>query len=121
MTYEEFQCELGKAGLTAREFAELICMNPNSVTNCSMKGSVPSHLAVMAALMGEMNERKVDFRHVLTRIDIEPKKPRGAARPGKFGGDKQGDLPILPPSAGRQASDSRKRRPAEGLDLERTD
>lgn len=114
MTYDEFKCELGKAGLTAREFAELIRMNPNSVTNCSMKGSVPAQLAVIAALMGEMHERKVDFHHVLARIDIEPKKPRGAARPGKFGGDKQGDLPMLPPSTGRQSAASRKRRPIEG-------
>lgn len=110
MTYEEFQCELGKAGLTAREFAALIRMNPNSVTNCSMKGSVPSHLAVIAALLGEMNERKVDFRRVLARITIEPKKPRGAARPGKFGGDKQEPLPIPPPAARAQATRSRERR-----------
>lgn len=86
MTYKEFLCELGKAGLTAREFAGLIRMNPNSVTNCAAKGVVPSHWAALAALMGEMNERKVDFRRVLARIEIEPKKPRGAAEPGKFGG-----------------------------------
>jgi hypothetical protein len=91
MTYEEFQCELGKAGLTAREFATLIRMNPNSVTNCAMKGSVPAHLAIAAALMGEMNEHKVDFRRVFARIDIEAKKPRGAARSGKFGGGKRVD------------------------------
>ena len=114
MTYEEFKCELGKAGLTVREFAELIRMNPNSVTNCSMKGVVPSQLAVIAALMGEMHERKVDFRYVLARIEIEPKKPRGAARPGKFGGDKQEDLPMLPPPAGQQTAGTHKRRPIEG-------
>lgn len=113
MTYEEFQCELGKAGLTAREFAGLIRMNPNSVTNCSMKGSVPAHLAVIAALMGEMNEHKVDFHRVLARIDIEPKKPRGGAAPGKFGGDKQEPLPIPRPVARAQATGSRKRQSAQ--------
>lgn len=110
MTYEEFQCELGKAGLTAREFADLIRMNPNSVTNCSSKGTVPAHLGVIAALMGEMNELKADFRRVLARIPIEPKKPRGAARPGKFGGDKQELLPIPPPTNPQSPRDQPRHR-----------
>jgi hypothetical protein len=110
MKYKEFQNELGKAGLAAREFAELMCMNPNSVTNCSKKGKVPAHLAVIAALMGEMTEQKVDFRRVLARIDIQPKKPRGAARPGKFGGDKRVDLPLPPTLPPAEPAGSRKRR-----------
>lgn len=92
MTYDEFQRQLGKAGLTAREFAELVCMNRNSVTNCARRGEVPSHLAVIASLMGEMAEHRVDFREPLTRLNIEPKLPRGAAAKGKFGGSKQHDM-----------------------------
>jgi len=58
-------------------------MNPNSVTNYAKSGEVPSHLAVIAALLGEMAERKIDFRTVLSKIEIEHKKPRGGA--GRFG------------------------------------
>lgn len=94
MTYDEFQRQVGKAGLTIREFAELVKMNRISLSNCSKRGEVPSHLAVIAALLGEMAERRIDFRDVLSRIDISPKKPRGAGRPGTFGGSKQSDLPI---------------------------
>lgn len=92
MTYDEFQRHIGKAGLTLKEFAGLIRMNRISISNLSKKGEVPSHLAVMACLMGEMAERQIDFRSALARIDIEPRKPRGAAASGRFGGSKQKDL-----------------------------
>ncbi|WP_026345523.1 hypothetical protein [Novispirillum itersonii] len=88
MTYDEFKRQLGKAGVTAREFAELIKLNPNSITNYARQGAVPSHLAVIVALMGEMAEHGIDFRSVLDRIEITPNKPRGAAAKGRFGGAK---------------------------------
>lgn len=95
MTYEEFRRQLGKAGLTTRELAVLIKSNPNSVTNYARTGHVPSHLAVIAALLGEMAEKHLDFRQVLNAIEIEPKRPRGGSAKGRFGGNRQGQLPIL--------------------------
>jgi len=92
MTYDEFQRQIGKAGLTIRQFAELVKMNRISLSNNKKKGEVPSHLAVIAALLGEMAECQIDFRAVLAKIDIAPKKPRGGGKKGKFGGDKQRDL-----------------------------
>lgn len=88
MDYDEFRRQLGKAGLTAKDFAELVKLNCNSITNYAQSGAVPSHLAVIAALLGEMAERRIDFRDVLSRIEITPNKPRGAGI-GKFGGNKQ--------------------------------
>lgn len=90
MTYEEFRRQVGKAGLNICQFAELMKMNRISLSNYGKKGEVPSHLAVIAALLGEMAERKIDYREVLSKIDIAPKKPRGAGI-GKFGGGKQDD------------------------------
>lgn len=92
MNYEEFQRQLGKAGLTVREFATLVRMNRNSVTNCARKREVPSHLAVIVTLMGEMAEHQIDFKGVLSRVEIAPKKPRGGAVKGRFGGSRQVDL-----------------------------
>ncbi|MFB5708324.1 XRE family transcriptional regulator [Acinetobacter radioresistens] len=94
MNYIEFRRQLGKAGLTTGEFAELVKMSSNAVTNCSKKGVVPSHLAIIAALMAVMADNKLDFRAVFNEIEIEPKKPRGGASKGKFGGSKQIDLPM---------------------------
>lgn len=92
MTYEEFKRHLGKAGMNVPQFADLTKMSKNSVTNCARKGSVPSHLAVIAALMGEMAEHRLDFRSILSTIEIEPKRPRGGATKGTFGGSRQIDL-----------------------------
>ena len=77
MTYEEFRRQLGKAGLTGHEFADLIKMNRNSITNCSSKGEVPAHLAVISALMGDMADSGLDFRNTLAKIEIKGKAPRG--------------------------------------------
>lgn len=84
MTYDEFKRQLGKAGVTAREFAELLKLNPSSVTNYAKQGAVPNHLAVIVTLMGEMAEHRINFRTVISRIDIEPNKPRGSQAVGRF-------------------------------------
>lgn len=85
MDYTEFKRQLGKAGLSAKEFAELVKMNPNSVTNYKKAGLVPAHWAIVAALMGELAENKLNFKDILEKIDIHPKKVRGAQPPGLFG------------------------------------
>ena len=46
MTYDDFIIELNKAGLTVRRFADLMEMQPNSISNYKKKGEVPDHLAV---------------------------------------------------------------------------
>lgn len=84
MTYEEFQRHVGKAGLTLTEFAGIVRMNRVSISNLSQKGEVPGHLAIIASLLGEMAEQKVEFRTVLSRIDVKPKRRRGA-RSANFG------------------------------------
>lgn len=99
MTYDEFLRHVGKAGLTLKEFAGLVRMNRVSLSNLAKKGEVPSHLAVIAALMGEMKDKGVDFGPVLSRIDIVKKKARGGGAAGRFGGDKQRELFVAPPEA----------------------
>jgi len=91
MTYDEFQRQLGKAGLNIRQFADLMKMNRVSLSNYGKKGEVPSHIAIIATLLGEMAERGIDYRAILSKVDISPKKPRGAGI-GKFGGDRQDNL-----------------------------
>lgn len=105
MNYDEFQRHIGKAGLTLKEFAQLIRVNRVSISNLSKKGEVPSHLAVIACLMGEMADRGIDFRSALQGLDITPRKARGAAATGRFGGDRQtvmfdpaGKKPIADPT-----------------------
>lgn len=94
MTYSDFLAELGKARLTVRAFADLIGMNRNSVSNYAASGDVPRHLAVIAALLAEMSVQGIAYQAVIARIDLTPKKPRGAAKPGRFGGNKQQQLEL---------------------------
>jgi hypothetical protein len=94
MGYSDFIDQLAKAGLTVRAFAELMRMNPNSVSNYARSREVPSHLAVIAALIAEMNVRGLDFRRAILSIERSAKKPRGRAQRGQFGGDRQVPLDL---------------------------
>ena len=94
MLYSEFLRELEKAGLSIRAFAELIGMNPNSISNYARTGELPSHLAVIAVLLAGIRELGGDFRTLVSKVDVAPKRPRGSARRGHFGGDRQTDLDL---------------------------
>lgn len=85
MTYTEFRRQLGKAGLTIKEFATLIKHTPNSITNHSKHDEVPQHLAIIASLVAEMADSGLDFRSSINRIELTPNKPRGKAIKGVFG------------------------------------
>lgn len=77
MSYEEFCRWVRFAGLTLADFARLMCMHKNSLTNLGKTGRVPDHLAVIALLMAELKERGADLETVLTRVKFTPKQPRG--------------------------------------------
>lgn len=113
MTYDEFQRHLGKAGLTIKAFAELMRMNRISLSNLSKKAAVPDHWAVVAALLGEMKDNNLDFHEVLSKIKLTPRKPRGAGKAGKFGGDKQEEL-FKAATGAVKAESARDRLPGRG-------
>jgi transcriptional regulator with XRE-family HTH domain len=91
--YQAFVNELGKAGLNVRQFADLVGMNRNSVSNYA-NGSVPRHLALIAVLLGELNFRNIDFHPAVSRVSLIPKRPRGWAKRGRFGGNRQQELDL---------------------------
>jgi hypothetical protein len=85
MLYADFLSELGKAGLSIRAFAELIGMNPNSISNYARSGELPTHLALIAVLVVAISEMGGDYRRIMSKVALTPKKPRGRARLGHFG------------------------------------
>ena len=97
MPYAEFLAELERAGLSVRIFAELIGMNPNSITNYAGRGELPQHIALIAVLVAEIATRGLDYRTVIAKVDPK-KQPRGATRLGRFGGDRQTDLALSTPN-----------------------
>ena len=54
MSYANFLLELERAGLSVRAFAELVGMNPNSISNYARNGEMPTHLALIAVLVAEL-------------------------------------------------------------------
>lgn len=94
MSYNDFIIELVKAGLSIRRFASLLGVQPNSISNNRQKGDVPVHLTVIASLLAEMASHKIAFEPVFERLQPSRKRPRGAARSGKFAGDPQGLLEM---------------------------
>ena len=86
MLYTDFLEELRKVGLSVREFAELVGMNPNSISNYARAGELPTHIAHIAVLVVGVSQLGGDYRRVMSRVERVRKKPRGAGRRGRFGG-----------------------------------
>ncbi|MDA4862929.1 tellurium resistance protein TerC [Acinetobacter baumannii] len=59
-TYQEFQIELIKIGLTIKELATLIGMNPNSITNYKSKEIIPLNLAITVSLISSLKSNGID-------------------------------------------------------------
>ena len=68
MPYSEFQRLIGKAGLTIKEFAELLGMNPNSITNYHKVGFIPSHIAIIISLTSSMKDQGLDFYEIFEKV-----------------------------------------------------
>ena len=92
MPYVDFLEELRKAGLSVREFAELMGMNPNSISNYARKGDLPTHLALIAVLVVGISEMGGDYKRIMSRVERVRKMPRGGACRGRFGDERQSKL-----------------------------
>ena len=58
------------------DFAELIKVNPNSITNLKSKKKIPKNIGIIAVLLGEMKEAKLPFKDFLNSLDLEEQKAR---------------------------------------------
>jgi transcriptional regulator with XRE-family HTH domain len=94
MSYTDFLLELERARLSIRAFAELMGMNPNSISNYARNGELPTHLALIAVLVAELDSHGLDYRQAIAKVEVAPKKPRGGACRGRFGGDRQISLDL---------------------------
>jgi len=77
MDYEEFKRNVGKAGLSLKEFASLIKANPNSITNLANKEErIPKNLAIISSLLGELVDKGIDYNPLFEKMNLEKQKPR---------------------------------------------
>lgn len=68
MPYEEFQRLIGKSGLSIKEFAQLLDMNPNSITNYKKIGKVPTQIAVITVILSDMKDDGIDFYPIFEKV-----------------------------------------------------
>lgn len=94
MTYTDFVAELDRAALTIRAFASLVSMQPNSISNYASHGEVPTHLALIAALLAELKQHGISSDAAIARVGPLAKRARGRAKTGRFGGDPQEQLDL---------------------------
>jgi len=78
--YQEFRRHLGKAGLTVNDFADLLHIRPNSVSNYHKKGSVPQAHAIIAVTLGDAGDRGSNFRALLARFGVFAASGNGSGR-----------------------------------------
>lgn len=96
MDYLTFKKTLAHAGLSIREFADLLHMNKNSITNYA-KGEVPAHLGIIAQLVVALADRDVDFRATFASVPVRPKRSRGMPFGHPFRQKKTGSDQTQPP------------------------
>ncbi|MBX9725249.1 MAG: hypothetical protein K2X81_27845 [Candidatus Obscuribacterales bacterium] len=77
MTYDEFTLELAHTGLSGREFAKLLKLNPNTIANYKQSGKVPSHHAVILVLIRKLEEHGIEYRQRIETLDLTPNAKRG--------------------------------------------
>jgi len=65
MTYKEFQIALLELDLNIKDFAQILGMNPNSITNYKLKGFIPLQLAILINLMQELNRNNLDYLEII--------------------------------------------------------
>ena len=76
MDYHEFRRHVGKSGLTINEFASFLNIKASAVSNYARKPAVPVAYRIIAVLMGEFADRKIDYRSVLKSHGITPSSVR---------------------------------------------
>lgn len=74
MDYKTFKRHLGKAGLKIGDYARIVGMRANAVSNYSTKPEVPDTHAQLAVCFGEIVDRGGDLLELLARHGALPAK-----------------------------------------------
>lgn len=77
MTYEDLVSYIHSSGMSIKEFAELLNMQPNSITNLKKEGTpIPKLLFAVALLVYKVNQLGGNAREVLGPFEFEKIKPK---------------------------------------------
>lgn len=68
MTYTELQITLLEMGLSIKDLATLLGMNPNSITNYKSTGIIPLNLAITVTLITHLKKAKLSPEEIINEV-----------------------------------------------------
>ncbi len=78
MTFIDFKKLLLDAELTIPKFTELIKVSEKNIQAYKKKKEVPNTIATVAACFAKMNKDGIDFRTLVSELELEKKEKKGA-------------------------------------------
>ena len=78
MTFIDFKKLLLDAELTIPKFTELIKVSEKNIQAYKKKKEVPNAIATVAACFAKMNKDGIDFRTLVSELELEKKEKKGA-------------------------------------------
>lgn len=68
MTYTELQITLLEMGLSIKDLATLLGMNPNSITNYKSTGIIPLKLAIIVTLIANLKKADLSPEEIINEV-----------------------------------------------------
>lgn len=68
MTYADLQINLIEMGLSIKDLANLLSMNPNSITNYKSNGMVPINLAITISLISSLKKAGLSPEDIINEV-----------------------------------------------------
>lgn len=78
MTFIEFKKLLLDAELTIPKFTALIKVSEKNIQSYKKKKEVPNAIAVVAACFAKMNQEGLDYRTLITDLELKKKEKKGS-------------------------------------------
>lgn len=71
MTYKDLQISLIEMGLSIKDLAILLGMNPNSITNYKSTGIIPMNLAITISLILQLKNAGFSPEKIINEVKIK--------------------------------------------------
>jgi len=68
MTYADLQINLIEMGLSIKDLANLLSMNPNSITNYKSNGMIPINLAITISLISSLKKAGLSPEDIINEV-----------------------------------------------------
>lgn len=89
MTFIEFKKLLLDAELTIPKFTALIKVSEKNIQAYKKKKEVPNAIASVAACFAKMNQEGIDYRILISELELKKKEKKGAGFSKTKGKDKE--------------------------------